>query len=192
MVFMDYENMRRVGGNLYSPPGATRAGLQLDPVKFAQRIIPLRNTASRLVQVRVFRGLPNAERQPGDAVIHQRQGTAWMRSGMVEALSTPLYYPPDYPAEPAQAGDVWELLAADLVEQVRVGACDVAVVASHNRSLGDAMGEAVGLRRALVEVAAWDGMMTRPHLPGRTMRPWCHRLDAEDWEASRDTRSWVR
>jgi hypothetical protein len=190
-VFIDYENMHRCARVAFDE----RNG-HFDPWALSEAIVTRRNLnpdnpPSTLHQVRVYRGLPDARKEPIPNAANQAQAAAWrQRCPSPERLlifQRPLRYPQLWPAEPPQEKGVDVALAVHLVQVAYQGGFDVAVVCSHDSDLAPALDVVRSARTAAVhlEVASW-GRLKRISYSTESNRPWCHQLDRPLFNAVRD------
>jgi hypothetical protein len=76
--------MSMAGRNASScPTGPTPVTANVFPLKVGELLAERRRRESELVEVRVYRGRPNPERQPGAARANDRQADMWERSDRV-------------------------------------------------------------------------------------------------------------
>jgi hypothetical protein len=101
VVFMDYQNVHNSARRQFLDYGADHATGHVDPLRVAQLLCQRRSRESELKQVRVYRGRPNPERQPGAARANDRQTSVWQRSPLVHVVRRNLDYPYSWPDEPA-------------------------------------------------------------------------------------------
>ena len=121
-VFFDYQNTFGQARRLFheGPYGPT-AG-QFNPLELARLIVARRRRSSVLQQVRVYRGLPDATRQPAPYAANERQTASWVRSPQVEVIRRPLRYPGNWPKQPAEEKGVDVALGIDFVRLAVRGA----------------------------------------------------------------------
>lgn len=163
------------------------------PVSLGELIAARRRRPSVLHEVRVYRGVPDPERQPKLFTVNERQAIAWSGDQRVQIFRRSLRYNRDWPASPPQEKGIDVALAVDLVRIAAQAAYDVAVVFSRDTDLMPAL-EAVREMRATtgahIEVATWDGA-GRLRFPNTNL-PWCHILTADDYHAVHDTTDYLR
>ena len=184
MVFLDYQNLTTSAREQFPRTAGMRAFSHIDPFRLAQLIVGRRNYPSELVEVRVYRGRPNPNRQPAAAAANDIQASAWERNPRVTAVRRMLRYPKNYPFSPPQEKGIDVALAVDFVRQAFLGAYDVGVVVSHDTDLVPALEAVRELRLAHVEVAGWRGR-NRLQFPESKL-PWHHDLSEDDFAAVRD------
>ncbi|MCX6364566.1 MAG: NYN domain-containing protein [Actinobacteria bacterium] len=192
VVFLDSQNVYMGAREEYAFRGAPSRLGQTDPLALARLIVAKRRYPSRLSGVRVYRGLPDSQRQPEanaanlrQTEVHEERG-----DGLVAVFTRPLRYPRGWPSVPAEEKGVDVALAVDFVNMASSGAYDVGVLMSTDTDLLPALGAVAALGgrpHPRGEVAAW----TRSAVGARRLRPrgahvWCHWLDRDDFEAVRD------
>jgi uncharacterized LabA/DUF88 family protein len=190
IVFLDYQNVfAGARSSFHRPPHAATDG-QIDPVALGNLLVSRRVRPSQLQQVRIYRGMPDASREPRPHGANDRQTAAWRRSPLVEVLRRPLRYPPEWPASKAKEKGVDVALGIDVVRLAVQGAYDVGVLFSTDTDLVPALEAVMEIRTvgAHIEVAAWtcDGQRrSRLRLPGSDL-PWCHYLTGADYRSVAD------
>jgi uncharacterized LabA/DUF88 family protein len=185
-IFIDYQNVHFSALNRFQPPGAPRQRGHIDPVRLAQRIVAKRRFGGDLTDICVYRGRPSPDRQPEAARASDRQASGWARHPKVTVVRRQLRYPKGWPADPAQEKGIDVALAVDFVRLACAGAYDVGILFSRDTDLVPALEAVRDLDpgRAHVEVATWRGA-SRLRFPDSQL-PWCHYLNAHDYEACRD------
>lgn len=191
-VFVDYQNVFMAAKRVFhtGPLGPT-AG-QIDPLKLGQLIVARRSRPSVLHQVRVYRGLPDATKQPRPYAANERQTAAWVKSPQVEVIRRPLQYFKTWPSEPPREKGVDVALAIDFVRLAVRGAYDVGVLFSTDTDLVPALEAAMQIKTTgvHVEVAAWKAAGANRRLAVANGLPWCHQLYDTDYQTVRDTRDY--
>lgn len=200
MVFIDYQNAYRTAQQVFdvSVAAANYTFGQFDPRALGERIVSKRPSEydSELAGVRVYRGMPDASKDPKGYGACRAQVAAWSRLPGVVPVTRPLRYPAGYPQEKAEEKGIDVELAVDFVTFALERRFDVGVVMSLDTDLKPAMeyvarrSSSIGTR---VEVAAWcraDIHCRRLSLKGRSV--WCHWLWRDDFEAVRDDTDYVR
>ena len=192
MVFIDYQNVFMTARQCFhgSPYGPTDG--QIDPWKLGQLITERRRRDSTLVGVRVYRGLPDATRQPRPYAANARQTAAWTRNPRVTVVRRPLRYPAGWPQQRAQEKGVDVALGIDFVRLAVQGAHDVGVLMSTDTDLVPALEAALEIKTTgvHVEVAAWTGRGANRRLTVGGNLPWCHQLGRDGYDAVRDIRDY--
>jgi hypothetical protein len=196
-VVIDYQNIHLTAHDLFAPPGTRVRESLVDPVAFAERVVAVRAARqrapvrARLAAVKVFRGAPSNQREPGLYSAAQRQRARWTRDPRAEVFYRTLRYPwnwgdPSCVERPREKG-VDVLVALELVDLARAGRHDVVVLASHDTDMEPAIERALAARRVGIETAGWQGARRlRPQ--GRNV--WHTALDANDFMATRDTNNY--
>lgn len=136
------------------------------------------------MEVRVYRGRPNPERQPGAAAANDRQAAMWERSDQVTVVRRNLHYPSGYPASRASEKGIDVAIAVDMIRLGMSGYMNTAILFSSDNDLIPAVEVLWGMPQCHVEVASWSGAH-RVRFPG-TQQPWCHHRNETDFHAVRD------
>lgn len=184
VVFMDYQNVHGWARRLFLPYGADAGTGHVSPLKVGEELVGRRQRGSELQQVRVYRGRPNPERQPGAARANDRQTSDWELHSKVEVIRRNLWYPPDYPTSKAIEKGIDVAIAVDMIRMCMEGQMDVAILFSSDTDLMPAIEMIWAHRRCHVEVAAWSGGH-RLRFDGQ-QKPWCHYLDEQVFGSVRD------
>lgn len=151
-----------------------------------------------LDQVRVYRGEPDAQRNPTGQAACQRQLRFWSAQQSVEVFTRPLNYRATRWAnnKPVE----WEvrekgidvMLAVDMVMGAIRDEYDVAILMSADTDLLPAA-EAVIDAGKWIEFAAWRpdvGYASHLRIDGR--RTWCHHLQRKDFERLADPTDYTK
>jgi hypothetical protein len=187
-VFVDYQNVFGTARHCFHTAPYKPADGQVDPLRLAQVIVDRRRRPSTLTGVRVYRGLPDATRQPRAYAANERQTAGWKRDPMMHVVRRPLRYPSGWPAEKPQEKGVDVALAIDFVRLAAQGGYDVGVLMSTDTDLVPAL-EAVQSIKTVgvhIEVAAWSGPGANRRLTTGDQLPWCHGLKRADYLAAHD------
>lgn len=191
VVFFDYQNVYSGAREAFHSYDTPHTAGQIHPVKLAE-LVASRGIGKRaLTQVRIYRGRPDATRDPRGYGANLRQCTAWERSDQrVTVVTRTLRYPRGWPQERAEEKGIDVALAIDVVVMAVNGAYDIAAVMSTDTDIKPAL-EAVGALGGnpfpRCEVGAWSspqGYSRRLSIPGR--RVWCHWLSENDYRAVAD------
>jgi len=191
-VFFDYQNLYRSARECFSPPGAPHREGQVDPLALARLIASRSPFPRRLDQVRIYRGLPHAWRDPKGYGAASRQCRRWAQGGAV-VTTRPLRYPANWPNSPPEEKGIDVVLALDFVLGAMTGDFEVGILMSLDTDLRPALERVVQQAAARAEVAAWSapsGHSRRLALPGR--RLWCHWLDQADYRVVADPTDYTR
>ena len=166
---------------------------QIDPVALGDYIIQSKGDSDRaLSQVRMYRGMPNPERDVRGYRAARRQVAAWERNSLVVVKTRPFRYPRNYPASRPQEKGIDVQIALDFVMMAVRGEYDVGVLMSNDTDLRPALEEVIELDTAVVEVATWQPREGRPrqHLrlsPNRVAsQPYCHWIGLDAYSSISD------
>jgi uncharacterized LabA/DUF88 family protein len=180
VVFMDYQNIHGWARRRFLDLGADPGDGHVFPLKVAELLVSRRRRDSELLEVRVYRGRPNPERQPGAARANDRQTDMWERSDQVTVVRRNLQYPPDYPVAKATEKGIDVAVAVDMIRLGMSGYMDAAILFSSDNDLLPAVEVLWKMSSCHVEVAAWSGA-SRLRFP-ETQSPWCHHLTETDFQ----------
>ncbi|MDR0784036.1 MAG: NYN domain-containing protein [Propionibacteriaceae bacterium] len=184
VVFLDYQNVHGWARRQFLNFDADLSDGHVFPLKVGELLTSRRKRDSDLLEVRVYRGRPNPERQPGAAQANDRQADMWERSDQVHVIRRNLQYPPDYPVSKAIEKGIDVAIAVDMIRLGMSGYMDTAILFFSDNDLMPAVEVLWGMPSCHVEVAAWTSA-ARLRFP-RTQQPWCHHLNEADFEAIRD------
>lgn len=185
-VFIDYQNVYRRARDAFGLRQAAHWQGQVHPQKVGD-LIAARVKDGALEYVRIYRGLPDAAKDPKGNAACTRQVDAWRKQARVRVFTRPLRYPPAYPAEKATEKGIDVQLAIDFVTEALDGRFDVGVIFSADTDLKPALETVVARTQIKVEVATWQppsGYASRIAIPGRSI--WCHYLDASAFASVAD------
>lgn len=179
VVFIDYQNVYRAARQAFGLDGDHHVHGQVHPLRVG---IALKNNGvgdRELSEVRVYRGMPSAERDPKSYGAADRQTALWRNTGRVTVRTRPVNYrDPDAPKE--KGIDVQ--IAVDFVRMAIEGEYDVGVLFSADTDLLPALEAVCELKgEQACETAAWAPRAGSPSIlrvRGRRLR--YHYLD-EDW-----------
>ncbi len=186
IVFLDEQNAARHARERFFPGrGSYRLGqLAPDPGGALLEGKGPQGADRRLESVRVYTGVPDAEKQPAANAAFSKQRAAWLGTG-AEVIARPLQYH-GWPGERPRQKGVDVQLAVDVVRLGVEQAYDVGIVFSSDTDLAPAIEfiveRAPGGSR--IETAAWFGRPGIRNAAGR--RIWCHFLDRADYDAVHD------
>jgi uncharacterized LabA/DUF88 family protein len=183
-VFMDYQDVHGRARSRFLPYGADRADGHVHPLQVGELLVSRRNRVSELQEVRVYRGRPNPDKQPGATRANDRQTSDWERSPRVKVIRRNVQYPPNWPTAPAVEKGIDVAIAVDMIELCMSDQMDVAILFSSDKDLLPAVEMIARHRRCHVEVACWAGS-NRLRI-GSTQKPWCHHLSEADFDSVRD------
>jgi uncharacterized LabA/DUF88 family protein len=197
VVFIDYQNAHALARDGFSPPSDSVTAGQFDPLRLCRLIIARSPYPRRLIQVRVYRGIPDPERQPGafSASNLQNQVHAERGAGAVRVITRPLKYPRDWPRTPAREKGIDVALAVDFVRLGLRGDYDVGIIFSTDTDLEpalEAMEELRGDPFPRCEVAAWQTRRPGSRLSISGAHIWCHWLSEADYRKAHDPTDYRR
>jgi uncharacterized LabA/DUF88 family protein len=188
VLFLDYQNVyRRARDTFHQLTDPSPCG-QIDPIRLGQLLVD-RDPGRELVEVRAYRGQPDASRDPKGYGANRRQCAAWEQAG-VKVVLRPLRYPVGYPTEKAEEKGIDVILAVDFVTMAAQGDYEVGILMSTDTDLKPALEEVAALagnRSPRCEVAAWSapGVHSR-RLSISGTHVWCHWLGPEDYKRVAD------
>lgn len=196
-VFIDYQNTYGGARSAYHRGSAPFTDGQKDPLKLAEAIARRDVHGHELSEVRIYRGRPDALREPTAYRANFRQCRSWERSSpAVHVIVRALRYPRAWPREKAQEKGIDVVLAIDFVMMAVRGEYDVGVIFSTDTDLKPAL-EAVtelgGDPYPRAAVAAWSapgGHSRRLSISGQ--RLWCYWLSHDDYARARDQTDYTR
>ena len=190
-VFIDHQNAYRGARDALGAADADHHVMgQFDPIKLSKLIAkrhPSYQGANlrKLVQVKIYSGLPGSSRNPTGYAAARKQFSRWesitSKNGpKIEICTRPLDYRTGRPRE--KGIDV--LLALDLAFGARDKDFDVAVLFSGDSDLLPALERAHSFGVAC-EAAAWKGGGRQ--LPKKDCIKWEHRLNRRDYDQVHDS-----
>lgn len=195
-VFIDYENMHRVGHGLFGGVGQPKHQTVLDPLEVARRILKGRAYDSRLTGVHVYRGRPLPQFQPQATSANDLLAAAWTRDGIHVVRRDLRYVFDDQGGWTAQEKGIDVALAIGVVEGAMNGDFDVAVVFSNDTDQLPALELVFHRLEPRLEIACWSAAkplwfpdMLRANPPRRL--PFCHFLGERDFLECRDFRGTI-
>lgn len=182
---MDYQNVHGWARRQFFGHGADPSEGHVDPLRVGQYLCKRRQRGSELAQVRVFRGRPNPERQPGAAAANDRQTAAWERSPLVKVIRRNLRYPHDWPASRAEEKGIDVAIAVDMIHTAFMDkTIDAIILFSSDTDLLPAIELIHRSGACHIEVAAW-ARGNRLRIDG-TQLPWCHNISEESFRTLED------
>ncbi len=195
VVFLDYQNVyRRARDAFHDVLDPTYCG-QVVPVRLAELIVGRGLGARSLEQVRVYRGQPDATRDPKSYGANSRQCASWSSDARTKVVVRTLRYPQNWPAERAQEKGIDVALAIDFVMMAVRREYDVGVLMSTDTDLKPALEAVAALKKTdgypQAELAAWSvpgAHSRRLAVPGVNL--WCHWLTEADYRSVMDYRDY--
>jgi uncharacterized LabA/DUF88 family protein len=190
-LFIDYQNMHFTALGEFCPYGTPPEDALVHPLLIAERIVQKRSTkrASALEYVKVYRGRPNPAHHPSMTSANDAQKAAWERDARVTVIRRDLNYR-GWPQQPPREKGIDVKLAVDLVQSSMLAEYDVAVVFSGDTDLLPALEMAFHYTAPMTEIACWTGakpLWFPDQLRVKRYLPYCHFLNAADFQACRDT-----
>jgi uncharacterized LabA/DUF88 family protein len=196
VVFLDSQNVYKGAREAFCGYGAPHWEGQVHPLALGQLIAADSPYERQLHQVRVYRGQPDATRDPRGYAANARQVAAWRQSPMVDVTMRTLRYPYGWPnshqaGEKPQEKGIDVALAIDFVSMAVAGDFGVGVMMSTDTDLKPAL-EAVArltpTQGVRAEVASWSsaaGHSRRLSISSR--RLYCHWLGKDTYDQIADT-----
>lgn len=191
VVFLDYQNVYRRARDTFHLLSDPSPYGQIDPMKLGRLLVERDQgrDGRELTEVRVYRGQPDASKEPKGYGANRRQCAVWEQAGAKVTLR-PLRYPIGWPAERAEEKGIDVILAVDFVTMAERGDYDIGILMSTDTDLKPALEEVAGLgsnRQPRCEVAAWSapGVHAR-RLSISGTHVWCHWLGPDDYKQVAD------
>lgn len=163
---------------------------QFDPLKLGELLASRGLNERQLFGVRIYRGLPNAERDPRGHAATRSQIAHWQQDPRVTVITRPLKYPPAKDARdqsPAEKGiDVQ--LAIDFATMAVRMEYDTGILLSRDTDLLPALEFVASADvRARCETASWrNGTKRHGRLTVGNFQPYCHWIEAQDFASIAD------
>lgn len=179
-VFLDYENVDRLGHSLFGR-GLAKRQTSVSPRLIADTLVAKRNRPSELARVFVVRGEPSRYRDPNAAAAFRRQSERWSSDPLVEATYLPLCYD----SGQAKEKGVDSRLALDVVRVAQTNIFDALIIFTGDQDLLPAIQDASG-SPTRIEVAVWtsgegyrgSSIVRRE---AKRMGLWCHPVSEDDF-----------
>lgn len=196
VVFIDAQNSYNDARRAFCQRSDPATYGQFDTLRLARLLVgrqPLGTTGQRtLKEVRVYRGRPDATREPKTYGAHMRQCAAWEHDG-AKVIYRPLRYPHDWPASPAEEKGIDVEIAIDMVTMAMNEELDIAILFSTDTDLRPPLEAFFRLpfnSPRTVEVATWRSPTFKKALRLSGQHVWCHYIDEDDYRTIRDTRDY--
>jgi uncharacterized LabA/DUF88 family protein len=179
VLFVDYENIRQ---SLNARFGRRRD--EFDPIKYSNLIIGRRRKPTQLKELRIYRGVPDRNREPERFQKDRRQIRRWLRDPKVVFIGRPMKYVENSGAGREKGIDT--ALAIDAIVHAFRYRADGIIICSRDSDLEPVIEFLLtGLfQPAQVEVVGVKGLSRLKFR--NTERPWCHYLTREDFELIRE------
>lgn len=196
IVFLDYQNVYRGARECFHLRAADHTCGQIWPIRLAEHLANDSPYDRALTQVRVYRGRPDADRDPKGYGACTRQTDIWQQDSRVRCFLRTLRYPSDWPASKPEEKGIDVALAIDFVALAVQGEYDVGILMSTDTDLKPALEFVPRFARGRpyprAEVAAWSGTgMHNRRLSITGHKLWCHWLDETTYTKAKDTTSYV-
>ncbi|GAA4162070.1 hypothetical protein GCM10022251_42430 [Phytohabitans flavus] len=199
MLFIDYQNVYRGARECFHPEAdAPSIAGQISPILLGEHIVATSPFDRELAGVHIYRGRPDATRDPRGNAACARQVEAWTRDPRATVIARPLRYPRGWPhrcqpGEKPQEKGIDAALVADFVQLAWEDQYDVGVLMSTDTDLKPALEKVAARAGKRVEVAAWRGEgRYNQRLSIDSARLWCHWLDRKVYEQVSDTTNYSR
>jgi uncharacterized LabA/DUF88 family protein len=190
-VFLDYQNVYRRGRDAFGLEHYPSPHGQIHPRRLGQLLTEKGLGERTLQEVRVYRGQPDATRDPRGFGANARQVDAWRKTPGVVVINRPLRYPANWPTERPQEKGIDVALAVDFVMLAVLKQFDVGILMSVDTDLKPALEAVVGLSNGVrCEVAAWSSPNARRRLSVTGGNIWCHWLTQTDFDSVADERDY--
>lgn len=180
-VFVDFENLRRVGAHLFAPDFPAHE-VTVCPSLVADLVASRRPTFTPVTSIVLVRGEPSRFRDPMAASRFRRDASRWSADPRIQSIFRPLHYGPK--GWPKESG-VDLRLGLDFVNAAKSGQYESVVLLSGDSDFEPALDDAARAGRQ-VEVAFWtdDKKMFNNPLAEYAIRQkslWAHRLTENDF-----------
>jgi len=194
VVFLDWQNVYMRARESFHVEAAAHPKGQVNPLDLGLELASRGRDGDReLIEVRIYRGVPDQAYDSVGYAASRRQMAAWARNNKITIIGRTLRYPdgwPDCEEAPREKG-VDVALAVDLVTMAATGDFETAIVMSSDQDLSPAVDQVRSrshLGGARVEVAAWRGPNGRRPNRITADHVYCHWLDQQVyWGLQDDT-----
>lgn len=117
VVFLDYQNVYMGARGAFHPFGAPSQAGQIDPGRLGELLASKGppGIGRELIQVRIYRGQPDSEKDPRGYAANNRQCERWRTLPKASVTTRTLRYPREWPREKEQEKGIDVQLAIDLV-----------------------------------------------------------------------------
>jgi uncharacterized LabA/DUF88 family protein len=194
VLFLDYQNVYRGARETFHGNQGYASTGQIDPMRLG-RLLVTKSRDRELTEVRVYRGVQEATKQPKGYGANRRQVAAWERAGATVITRT-LRYPIDWPASREEEKGIDVALAVDFVVMAVRNEYDRAILMSTDTDLKPALEAVAALSTGVpkCEVAAWSSPDPAYHsrrLSIAGTKIWCHWLTQEDYDKVADSTNYL-
>lgn len=179
VLFVDYENVRQ---SLNGRFGRRRD--EFDPIKYSNLILGRRRKPSHLKELRIYRGVPDRNREPERFRKDRRQLRGWLRDSRVVFIGRAMKYMENSGVGREKGIDT--ALAIDAIVHAFRYRADTIIICSRDSDLEPVIEFLLtGLSHPVpVEVSGIKGLSRLKFQ--KTQQPWCHYLTREDFERIRE------
>lgn len=202
VVFLDYQNVYQSARRTYHNLGSPHWCGQPNPVALGRHLAADSPFDRELAEVRIYRGQPDATRDPRGYAASRRQHSIWTASPLVTLVTRPLRYPPGWPhtslpGERPQEKGIDTALTLDFAVMAIRGEYDVGILFSTDTDLKPTLEFVAGLTNIhgapRAEVAAWSGSgQHNRRLSIKTRKLFCHWIDETTYNAVADHTDYSR
>lgn len=194
IVFIDYQNTYAGAREAFHSGDGRHVDGQFDPRRLGEVLTARGLVARSLAGVRIYRGLPDAHRDPRGYSACSRQCERWRRQPDTTVITRALLYPRGWPKQKAREKGVDVALAIDFAAMAVRGEYDVGILVSVDTDLKPALEfiSALPGPTPRCEVAAWSeaGRHSR-RLSLSARKIWCHWLSQADYRSMADTTNYA-
>ncbi len=194
ILFLDYHNVYRGARETFHGNQGYASTGQIDPMRLG-RLLVTKSRDRELTEVRVYRGVPEATKQPKGYGANRRQVAAWEQAGAT-VITRALRYPADWPASREEEKGIDVAIAVDFVVMAVRNEYDRAILMSTDTDLKPALEAVAALSTGVphCEVAAWSSPDPTYHsrrLAIAGTRIWCHWLTQDDYQKVTDSTNYL-
>jgi uncharacterized LabA/DUF88 family protein len=190
-VFLDYQNVYKGARDVFFASSGPASCGNVWPLQLGKLLLSKTLREGELVAVHVYRGLPDANREPRGNTAARRQQVAHEAAGQGLVLyhHRPLRYPRGWPNVKAQEKGVDVALAMDFASMAGRD-YDLGILFSTDTDLRPALEAVMALPKPYPRcaVAAWQSQAAhspRLSIPGAQI--WCYWLNRSDFDQVVDT-----
>lgn len=192
-VFIDYQNVYMGAREVFHEARAPHWAGQVDPYALGSLLVEQSRRDRALSAVHIYRGMPDAVKDPIGFRASQRQTRFWSQHSKVRVITRPLRYPYTWPDGKAEEKGIDVSLAVGFVVEAIQGEYDVGILMSTDTDLRPALEAVLRLKAAHIEVAAWSGPRSDwRRLNVKSRRLWCHWLDRGSYASVQDRRDYSK
>jgi uncharacterized LabA/DUF88 family protein len=194
VLFLDYHNVYRGARETFHGNQGYASTGQIDPMRLG-RLLVTKSRDRNLTEVRVYRGVPEATKQPKAYGANRRQVAAWEQAGAT-VITRALRYPADWPMSREEEKGIDVAIAVDFVAMAVRNEYDRAILMSTDTDLKPALEAVAALSTGVpkCEVAAWSSPDPTYHsrrLSIAGTKVWCHWLTKDDYQKATDPTNYL-